>query len=287
MDLSSVRIRVLRQRIVTALVMAGLFLAAITLLPLPGLAVLFGVLIGLGAWEWSRLAGWRNPALRALYVLLVTMVMVALYWFCQLGGQPPREKVQPLLGVACLWWSFALLWIRGYPGSAALWSPRVTRSAMGLLVLVPGWLSAVYILSFPRGPWLMVAMVLVVAAADIGAYFTGVRFGRHSLAARVSPAKTWEGFWGGVAACAVLAVVLWYCLPNEFGHVGLSSVIVVVVITGLVSVIGDLTVSMVKRESGVKNTGSLLPGHGGVLDRLDSLCGAAPVFCLGLLLVGW
>jgi phosphatidate cytidylyltransferase len=267
--------------------MAGLFLSAVALLPLPGLAVLFGVLIGLGAWEWSSLAGWQNTALRALYVLLVAAAMVALYWFCGLGGQPLREEVQPLLGVACLWWAFALLWVKGYPGSAGLWKPRITRSVMGLLILVPAWLSAVYLLSFPRGAWLVVVLVLVVAAADIGAYFTGGRFGRHKLAERVSPAKTWEGFWGGVAACTLLAVLLWYFLPSESGHIGLSSVIVVVVITGLASVIGDLTVSMVKRESGVKNTGSLLPGHGGVLDRLDSLCGAAPVFSLGLLLAGW
>ena len=279
--------RVLKQRVITALVMAGLFLSAIALLPLPGLAALLGMLIGLGAWEWSSLAGLHHRALRAAYVLLVGVAMIALYWFCGLGGQPQREDVQPLLGVACLWWSFALLWIKGYPGSAGLWRPRVTRSAMGLLVLVPGWLSAVYLLSLPRGTWLLVVMVLVVAAADIGAYFTGRRFGRHKLAERVSPAKTWEGFWGGVAACALLAVVLWYRLPSESGHVGLGSVIVVVVATGLASVIGDLTVSMVKRESGVKNSGNLLPGHGGVMDRLDSLCGAAPVFSLGLLLAGW
>jgi len=267
--------------------MAGLFLSAIAFVPLPGLAALFGLLVLLGAWEWASLSGWRQTTPRALYVLLVAAAMAALYVFCGLGSEPLREQVQPLLGVACLWWSFALLWIRGYPGSAVLWQPRVTRSVMGLLVLLPGWLSAVYLLGLPRGSWLLVALVMVVAAADIGAYFTGRRFGRHKLAERVSPAKTWEGFWGGVAACTLLAVVLWYCLPNEFGHIGLGSVIVVVVITGLASVIGDLTVSMVKRESGVKNTGSLLPGHGGVLDRLDSLCGAAPVFSLGLLLAGW
>ena len=279
--------RLLRQRVITALVMAGLFLCAITLLPLPGLAVLFGLFIGLGAWEWSSLAGWHHRAGRAVYVLLVALAMIALYWFCGLGGQPRREDVQPLLGIACLWWSFALLWVKGYPGSAGLWRPRVMRSAMGLLVLVPGWLSAVYLLSLPRGTWLLVAMVLVVATADIGAYFTGRHFGRHKLAERVSPAKTWEGFWGGVAACTLLAVVLWYRLPSESGHIGLGSVVALVVATGLASVIGDLTVSMVKRASGVKDSGSLLPGHGGVLDRLDSLCGAAPVFSLGLLLAGW
>ena len=161
------------------------------------------------------------------------------------------------------------------------------RALLGVLVLVPGWMSSVYLLSYPQGGLLMITLVLVVAAADIGAYFSGKRFGRHKLAPDVSPAKTWEGFWGGVAACAVLALVLWFLLPGRAAHIGLASMIAIVVISGLASVVGDLTVSMVKRESGVKDTGSLLPGHGGVLDRLDSLCAAAPVFALGLLSVGW
>lgn len=277
----------LKQRVITALVMAGLFLSALALLPLPGLALFFGLIMCLGAWEWSGLSGWENKAVRLLYVLLVGASLVLLYDYCDLGGQPLTEEIQPLLGVACLWWSFALLWVKGFPASAVLWRARVTRGAMGLLILVPGWLSAVYLLSLPRGTVLMIVLVLVVATADIGAFFAGKRFGRHKLAERVSPGKTWEGFWGGVAACALLGVLLWYLLPGEYAHIGLISVMVVVVVTGLASVIGDLTVSMVKRESGVKNSGSLLPGHGGLLDRLDSLCGAAPVYALGLLLVGW
>jgi phosphatidate cytidylyltransferase len=284
---SQVRIPVLKQRVITALIMAGLFLAVIVYLPLPGLALVFGVLISLGAWEWSSLAGWQKPATRAAYVLLIMAALVILYRYCGMGDQPLREKVQPLLGLACLWWSFALLWVKGYPASAVLWRSLFMRSAMGLLILVSGWMSAVYLLSFPQGGLLMVVLVIVVASADIGAYFTGKRFGRHKLAVLVSPSKTWEGFWGGVAACTLLAVLLWYFLPGRAAHIGLASVVVVVVMTGLVSVVGDLTVSMVKRESGVKDTGSLLPGHGGVLDRLDSLCAAAPVFALGLLLVGW
>jgi phosphatidate cytidylyltransferase len=277
----------LRQRVITALIMAGLFLAAIAFLPLPGLALLFGILIAMGSWEWSSLAGWEKPAIRIFYVLLVLVALGALYQFCGMGDQPPRAQVQPVLGLACLWWSFALLWVKGYPASAVLWRTVVMRSAMGFLILVPGWLSAVYILSFPQGRLLIVVMVLVTAAADIGAYFTGKHFGRHKLAALVSPAKTWEGFWGGVAACTLLAVVLWYFLPGRSAHLGLASVVLVVVISGLASVVGDLTISMVKRESGVKDSGSLLPGHGGVLDRLDSLCAASPVFALGLLLVDW
>ncbi len=106
-----------------------------------------------------------------------------------------------MLGLACLWWSFALLWVKGYPDSAVLWRNVVMRSAMGMLILVPAWMSAVYLLSFPPGGLLLVVMVIVVAAADIGAYFSGRRFGKHKLAVLVSPAKTWEGFWGGVTAC--------------------------------------------------------------------------------------
>ena len=277
----------LRQRVFTALIMAGLFCAAIAYFPLPLLALLLAILVGLGAWEWSRMSGWEHPVARAIYVLVILAALGTVYVYCQLGGVPLRSEVQPLLGLACLWWSFALLWVKGFPSSAVLWRSVAMRSAMGMLILVPGWISSVYLLSFPEGGVLMVAMVLVTATADIGAYFTGRCFGKHKLAVLVSPSKTWEGFWGGLAACALLAVVLWSLLPSHAAHIGLASVVVVTVITALASVIGDLTVSMVKRESGVKDSGRLLPGHGGVLDRLDSLCGAAPVFAMGLLLVGW
>ena len=277
----------LKQRVVTALIMAGLFLAAVAFLSLPWLALMFGILICLGAWEWSRLCGWNTPLTRGLYTLAIAVVLSALYQYNQLGAAPQREQVQPFLGLACLWWSLALLWVKGYPGSAAFWRNRVMRNLMGVLVLAPAWMAAVYLVSFPRGGGLIVVMVLIVAAADIGAYFSGKAWGRHKLAEAVSPKKTWEGFWGGMSACVALAVLLWSQLPNQQAHVSLAAVLVVCLATALASVVGDLTVSMVKREAGVKDSGSLLPGHGGVLDRLDSLCGAAPVFALGLLLAGW
>ena len=277
----------LRQRVITALIMAGAFLAALVFLPVTALAVLFAALIGLGAWEWSSLAGWASTTTRAMYIVLVLCACAALEFYCQLTSEPTRMQVQPFLGLACLWWSFALLWVKGYPGSAILWRGRFMRSLMGILILVPGWGAAVYLLSYPWGGLLLVALVATVAAADIGAYFVGRAWGRHKLAVAVSPAKTWEGFWGGVAACALLALGLWYVLPDQAAHLSLRAVVAVTVITGLASVVGDLTVSMVKRESGVKDSGNMLPGHGGILDRLDSICGAAPVFALGLLLAGW
>ncbi|MEP4484120.1 MAG: phosphatidate cytidylyltransferase [Halioglobus sp.] len=277
----------LKQRIITGIAMALLFLAGVIWLPLPALALAFAIAVSLGAWEWSRLAGWTSVFARAAYVALLSAIMVTLYIQVGLGETPAREKVQPFVGLACLWWSFAVLWIKSYPASAVIWRSVIMRSAMGLLIMSLAWMSAVYLLSLPRGGVLMVLMVVIVAAADIGAYFSGKAWGKHKLAPLVSPAKSWEGFWGGMAAVLVIAVVLWSVLPAQLSHLSLVSVLAVCLITAVASVVGDLTVSMVKRESGAKDSGSLLPGHGGVLDRLDSLCGAAPVFALGLLLAGY
>ena len=277
----------LKQRVVTALVMAGLFIAGIVFLPVQALAAVFALLILAGGWEWSRMAGWDSVLSRGVFVAVLAAILLALYSHAQLGNAPTRERVQPVLGLACLWWSFALLWVKSYPASAVMWSNRFMRSLIGLLILAPAWMAAVYLLSFPRGGVLVVTMVIVVAAADIGAYFAGKSLGKHKMAPAVSPAKTWEGFWGGVLAVVLVGLLLWYMLPAHNAHIGLMSVLAIVLATSLASVVGDLSVSMVKRDSGTKDSGSLLPGHGGVLDRLDSLCGAAPVFALGLLLAGW
>lgn len=277
----------LKQRVITGLLMALAFVLAVAFLPLQVLALLFAVLIALGGWEWSRMAGWQSPIGRFLYVLLLLVSLAALYWSTGLTDDPAREQVQPFLGLACFWWAFALLWVRSYPGSAVLWRNRFMRSLMGFLILVPAWFAAIYVLGLPRGEVLLMVMVLTVVVADVGAYFSGKQFGRHKLAEHVSPAKTWEGFWGGVLSTTLLGLLFWYLLPERFDHVGMASVLAVVLSTSLASVLGDLAVSMVKRESGIKDSGSLLPGHGGILDRLDSISGAAPVFALGLLLAGW
>lgn len=277
----------LRQRVITGVFMAAAFLAAIAYLPVAALAAVFAVVVCLGGWEWARLAGFSSPIARAGYSLLLLAAMVGLYVYCGLDGEPVREQVQPFLGLACLWWSFALLWVKSYPASATLWTSLVMRSVMGVLILVSAWLAAVFLLSFTRGGLLMVAMILIVVTADVGAYFSGKSFGRHPLASKVSPAKTWEGFWGGMACVLALALIMYYLLPGQSLSLSLTAVVVIALVTALSSVVGDLTVSMVKRESGLKDSGSLLPGHGGLLDRLDSICGAAPVFALGLLLAGY
>jgi len=277
----------LRQRVVTALLMAAAFLVGVYFLSPAILALVFAAIVALGAWEWALLSGLTRGVGRGLYALLVFGSAVALYRYAGFGTELDREQIQPVLGLAGLWWCFALLWVKSYPASAALWRHPVLRLFMGLLIMLPAWFAAVYLLHIaPRGA-AVVAFVLLVAGADIGAYFTGRAFGRHALAPSVSPAKTWEGFWGGVVSAGLLAAALWSVLPARFDHLSLVAALCVALATAFASVLGDLTVSMVKRHSGVKDSSSLLPGHGGLLDRLDSLCAAAPTFALALLLVGF
>ncbi|MEL7043909.1 MAG: phosphatidate cytidylyltransferase [Pseudomonadota bacterium] len=276
----------LKQRVVTAILMAGFFLGGVYFLPLPVLAALFAAVVALGAWEWAPLAGLESAFSRGLYALLIVAGAAGLYVKAGFGGELSREQVQPVLGLAGLWWCFALLWVKSFPASAMFWRHPIMRALMGALILLPAWFAAVYLLHVEQRGAAVVVFVLLVAASDIGAYFTGRAIGRHALSPQVSPAKTWEGFWGGVLCAGAAAAALWAFLPGRFDHLSFVAVLCVALATAFASVLGDLTVSMVKRLSGVKDTGSLLPGHGGILDRLDSLCAAAPTFALGLLLVG-
>ena len=275
----------LKQRIVTGLLLAGSVIAAVTLLPLPALAVLFGLVVVIGTHEWSTLAGYRNWPLRVLYSLVAVLTMLMLYVYCEFGSTPPVAKLQPLFGLACLWWAIALLWIKAYPASGPLWGSKPMLGLMGLLVLLPPWLASLFLLSYEQGKLMLLGMVVLVAVADIGAYFSGRRFGRTKLAPRVSPGKSWEGVFGGLIACTLLAVAAHTGLGLE--QPSLQAAIAIAMFGASASVVGDLLESMVKRHRGVKDSGTLLPGHGGVLDRIDGITAAGPVVALGIILAGW
>jgi phosphatidate cytidylyltransferase len=194
------------------------------------------------------------------------------------------DKLQLILTCATFWWGLALLWIQSFPASATLWKPQFVRAVMGLLILIPAWLSVVYLRSMVNGEWVVLLVLLIVAAADVGAYFSGRQFGRTKLAPAVSPGKSWEGVLGG-ALLAVVVAAIYVTVLSDTQHSPKSLIIVVVV--ALISVVGDLLESMVKRVSGVKDSSDLLPGHGGVLDRVDGLVAALPVISLGFLLTQW
>lgn len=258
----------LKQRVLTAIVLlplvAGLILFA------SQWAVLGILALGLGAaaLEWAQLARFRSRPSRAAYVLAVVALAPAIWWVGSREG-----ALGAIYGLSLAWWLivFVLLFRRPELG-------RAGAGLAGLLTLVPAWVAAADLYSDTGrgGQWLLFVFVLVWAA-DVGAYFAGKAFGRHKLAPAVSPGKTWEGVGGGLlAVAAILALAaVWFQRP-------LVPMLVLGLAVAVVSIVGDLLESLLKRQAGLKDSGALLPGHGGALDRVDSLLAALPVFVAGL-----
>jgi phosphatidate cytidylyltransferase len=260
----------LRKRIVTAAVLAVLFLGVLLWLPPSATVIAVTVLVLAGAWEWSAFLRSSLSVARVAYVALVALLMLAA-WYAT------RDERQIILFVAVVWWLVALAWIIFAPRSVNTWSAALA----GLLALVPAWLALVWLRWLPHGKEWVLFTLLLVWSADIGAYFAGHRFGRTRLAPNVSPGKTWEGVLGGLALSAVVAIAgsAWFALPL------LTFVPLCLAAVGF-SIVGDLTESLLKRFAGVKDSGTLFPGHGGVMDRFDSVTGAAPVLFCGLTMLG-
>ncbi|HYB24749.1 MAG TPA: phosphatidate cytidylyltransferase [Solirubrobacteraceae bacterium] len=262
----------LGKRILTAVVLAAAALAILLLLPQWVTVAGLTVLALAGAWEWSAFLLLASPVWRAGYVLLLG----ALLWLAWRISLTPAG-CDLVLWAAVLWWLAALGWVTLAPRRVAPWSAALA----GILALVPAWLALVHLRASPDGAhWVLFALALVWVA-DIGAFFCGRRFGRLQLAPQVSPHKTWEGVLGGIGASMLVAVAgsLWFRLPlAAFLPLSLAAV--------AFSIVGDLTESLLKRFAGMKDSGRLFPGHGGVMDRIDSLTGAAPVLLFGLRLMG-
>ena len=263
----------LRQRVVTALLLAPLVVGAILYLPQHLFALLLGVIVAGAGWEWSALAG---VASRTMFVAALSAALM-ITWFLL---QWPAAVVL-LLVTALAWWLLAAVWVMRYPASARYWSgSRRLQAGIGFVLLVPAWGALVALHGAgTQGVWLILLLMLLIWGADSGAYFAGRRWGRERLAPRVSPGKSWQGLWGGLAVALLVALLSMALFPVYIKNQ--LFFIVLCIITVLFSILGDLTESMFKREAGVKDSGSLLPGHGGVLDRIDSLTAAAPVFVLG------
>jgi phosphatidate cytidylyltransferase len=262
---------VLRTRVATALVLAAVLLVVLFLLPTPAGSAFFALALLVGAWEWAPLAGCHSVMARLAYVLATAGLGALTY-----TATRDVANLHWLLTIACVWWGVAVAWLALRPGTVSTLSALLA----GQLVLVPTGIAIDHLLvsqPLASGNALLLCMMLIVWAADIGAYFAGRRFGRLKLAPAVSPNKTWEGVIGG-AIFAVLVGVLearWLGVPAA-PYMGLVLVVV------FASIVGDLTESMFKRVAGLKDSGTLLPGHGGVLDRIDSITAAAPFYVLGL-----
>lgn len=267
----------LKQRIMTALVLLPIALGGFFLLDGAAFALFIGAVVALGGWEWARLAGFAAQPLRVAYAALVAVLLYGLYLLPALAPW--------LLVAALLWWALATLLVLSYPDSSRYWGGLPGKLLIGLLILLPAWQGLVLLKQWPQANGLIVAVMVLVWGADIGAYFTGKAFGKRKLAPRVSPGKSWEGFYGGLVAS--LAITLAVGLQQGWSTVGLLLALGGAALVVSISVVGDLTESMFKRQSGIKDSSNLLPGHGGVLDRIDSLTAAIPLFAALLWLSGW
>jgi phosphatidate cytidylyltransferase len=277
----------LKQRIITALILAPLVLFAILYLPLFSFQIMIALVVGLGAWEWSSMSGMTRTFTKSAYAALVVAICLVLsmllptdlIWY---QGQLSNLYIN-ILSVAAIWWIVSLGMIIAYPSYSSVWyTSKLLRGIFGVFTLIPTWVAVVslrtnlYDVDPYYGASLIFYVLGIVWAADIGAFFVGVKFGKHKLRPEVSPGKTIEGLMGGVFASS--AIIAFAALHYQVDPSRIWLHIVVGALTVGFSALGDLNESMFKRCAGIKDSGKLLPGHGGVMDRIDSLTAAFPIF---------
>ena len=288
-----------RTRVLAALVMAPAAIAAILLLSTPWLAALAALVLLVGLWEWLKLAGVEDTLPRIVLVGLNLSLMVLLVWASRdaAGINPALFQIVTLVGA--LAWLLAPLWLwrPGFTAADRPWA-RAFKLAAGTVAVLPAWAALCLLHSgnfaslagLPEaggghGPrWLLAALALVWAA-DSGAYFAGRHLGRRKLAPTISPNKTVEGAVGGLLAGVAVAIGLG--LWAGAGSAQLPALALVAALAVAVSIVGDLVESLLKRQAGVKDSGHLIPGHGGILDRIDGVLAAVPVFVVGKEILGF
>ena len=269
----------LKQRVITAIILAVVLVAAIALLPPIGFYLLVAGIFTVAAWEWAQLAGIVHPRHRLVYAGLVAATgVVAANSLHILEGLAPY--IEPILSANLALWVLLMFLVITYPRTTVLWRSPALRAVLGAALLICTALALCYLRQHEYWFAMVIYTILVVVCADTGAYFAGVNFGRRKLLPQVSPGKTWEGFVGGLCANVVLALITSIWVEEA----SMALLLVVTLIASVLSVLGDLTESMLKRHAGVKDSSQLLPGHGGVLDRIDSVMAAAPVIAIGVLL---
>lgn len=253
----------LLRRVLTAGVLLAVFVPAVLWAPAALWAILIAGVVGLAAHEWARLSCFPVGAAR-LYGVLMTAS--ALLLPAMLGADWAAFQGALILLATVFWLGFAPLWLLGRWRAGH----SFVRAVVGVVILLPTWAALLYL--HARGPGVLLGVMAIVWIADTAAYFSGRHFGRNKLAPTISPGKTREGVAGALVALALYAGLL-----SAFFHLPLPQLLIAV--TGLLymSVLGDLFESWIKRVSGLKDSGNLLPGHGGVLDRIDALTSTLPI----------
>ena len=278
----------LKQRIMTAVMLVAGFLLLLFNLNALWFSLAVVPVVMLAGWEWINLNGIKTAASKFFYLSALALSLAGAGLWLNLFNTPDTlesldmHRGQQLMLLASILWAIIFLWVQGYPSSAIIWAARPVLALLGLLLLTATWLSIVLIIHQPQGQWLLLLAVAVVSLADIGGYVAGNLFGKHKLAPVISPGKTWEGFFGGLSFQLLLIALLMLLMPAS---TSLATLILLIIPVSLYSVLGDLFESMLKRHQGVKDSSQILPGHGGILDRIDGLMAALPLFILLLLLL--
>tara|TARA_Y100000389_G_C17469638_1_gene529146 strand:+ start:3225 stop:4010 length:786 start_codon:yes stop_codon:yes gene_type:complete len=258
----------LKTRIFTAAISLIILLTAIFIVPAPVTKNLFSLVILIGAWEWSGFLNYNSKGIRYSFVTLILLLILFVDYFL-------LDYSNHIFQIACIWWFIAFIWLFLFPTSIS----KAFRIICGVLVLLPLHLALIEL--YNLSAQILLLALAIIWAADMGAYFVGKQFGRVKLAPKISPKKTWEGVFGGLTMVTLIALT-WTYLAELNILVSLPFCLAI----GVLSVVGDLTVSMFKRDSGMKDSGKLFPGHGGILDRIDSIAAAAPCFSLGITQLG-
>jgi phosphatidate cytidylyltransferase len=264
--------KMLLQRILTALVLVPAVLIGVLKVDTSWLAFILGIIVCLGAWEWTNFTKIKSVFLRYAYVGLIMLILIVCYYFGREAG------FKWLVYFGAIWWLIAtVLIIAVESGHFTMTNSTTVLLLLGLFVLIPAWQSITIIhgQNADEGPVQLIFLLLLIWTADIAAYFTGRRWGTKKLSPKISPGKTWQGTYGAIVACFILALL---CGINTIKPNHIIMFLMICSLTVMVSIIGDLLESLMKRGANIKDSGKLLPGHGGVLDRIDSLTAAAPFF---------
>ncbi len=266
----------LKQRIATATILIPLVIWGIFSLPDTGFAALLATFVMLGAWEWTRICEIKNMLLRFGYLLIFSLCLYLLW------NNDDPTLLRIVLQLSIIWWVAAIWLLLAYSqGRDYLHGQRIIKALIGFVLLLPAFVALITLRADPTwGPAYVLLLLLLIWTADSAAYFSGRKYGRRKLLPKVSPGKSWEGVFGALLATVLLAsaAAFYFELPP------LDFVFLSIIITA-VSIVGDLTESLFKRQVNIKDSGVLLPGHGGVLDRIDSLTSAAPFFLAGMLFI--
>lgn len=270
----------LKQRVITAIILFAILMAALFWLPPFAWAALVVLMVVQGATEWSRLSGLKGRAASAYWLMLLAS-MAGLVWLD--GHADVQTRLYVHLGVYIV---SAILWLLVVPTWLMVgWKVRqpLLMALVGWAVLVPTGLAMIDLRAADPGPWMLLFVMGLVWVADSSAYFAGRRFGKHKLAPSISPGKTWEGVAGALFGVSLYVILVWSVSPDFETKQILPPLLLTAWWWVVLAVVGDLFESAVKRQAGVKDSGALLPGHGGLLDRIDALTSTLPLAAMAML----